>query len=240
MRAKVESQKLLIDLSAIDQMISKLDYQKKNHPQLMKITELTARVPSIEASIVENDSKLLEIKKEVSKAEIDVENISKRLEKDRERSSSNETSAKDLIQLQHEIGTLEAKMKELEEVEIEFLEKVEDLDHKKLSLKSILMQVEQEISELNTAIKFDFAKANSEIALKVDERNNIISKIDDFLVELYEKIKLEHGVGAGILNNGSCSSCQIQISPAEISNIRALDSEEVVRCENCRCILVRN
>ena len=240
MRAKVESQKLLIDLSAIDQMISKLDYQKKNHPQLMKITELTARVPSIEASIVENDSKLLEIKKEVSKAEIDVENISKRLEKDRERSSSNETSAKDLIQLQHEIGTLEARMKELEEVEIEFLEKVEDLDHKKLSLKSILIQVEQEISELNTAIKFDFAKANSEIALKVDERNNIISKIDDFLVELYKKIKLEHGVGAGILNNGSCSSCQIQISPAEISNIRALDSEEVVRCENCRCILVRN
>lgn len=240
MRAKVESQKLLIDLSAIDQMISKLDYQKKNHPQLMKITELTARVPSIEASIVENDSKLLEIKKEVSKAEIDVENISKRLEKDRERSSSNETSAKDLIQLQHEIGTLEAKIKELEEVEIEFLEIVEDLDHKKLSLKSILMQVEQEISELNTAIKFDFAKANSEIALKVDERNNIISKIDDFLVELYEKIKIEHGVGAGILNNGSCSSCQIQISPAEISNIRALDSEEVVRCENCRCILVRN
>jgi predicted nucleic acid-binding Zn-ribbon protein len=104
MKAKVESQRLLLDLNSIDQSISKLDYQKKNHPQLMKITELTARVPSIEASIVENDSQITETKKEVSKAEIDVENISKRVQKDKERLSSSETSAKDLTQIQHEIG----------------------------------------------------------------------------------------------------------------------------------------
>ena len=128
MKAKVESQRLLLDLNSIDQSISKLDYQKKNHPQLMKITELTSRVPSIESSIVEKEPQITETKKEVSKAEIDVENISKRVQKDKERLSSNETSAKDLTQLQHEIGTLESKQKELEEVQIEFLEKVEDLD----------------------------------------------------------------------------------------------------------------
>jgi len=65
MKAKVESQRLLLDLNSIDQSIFKLDYQKKNHPQLMKITELTARVPSIEASIVENDSQIPETKTEV-------------------------------------------------------------------------------------------------------------------------------------------------------------------------------
>ena len=138
MKAKVESQRLLLDLNSIDQSISKLDYQKKNHPQLMKITELTARVPSIEASIVENDSQITETKKEVSKAEIDVENISKRVQKDKERLASSETSAKDLTQIQHEIGTLESKQKELEEVQIEFLEKVEDLEHKKRGLQEIL------------------------------------------------------------------------------------------------------
>ena len=134
MRASAESQRLLIDLNAIDQSIMKLEFQKKNHPQLMKITELTARVPSVEASIVENDSLILEIKKDVSKAEIDVENISKRVEKDRQRLSLSETSAKDLTQIQHEIGTLESKLKELEEIELEFLEKVEDLNHKKTGL----------------------------------------------------------------------------------------------------------
>jgi predicted nucleic acid-binding Zn-ribbon protein len=240
MKAKVESQRLLLDLNSIDQSISKLDYQKKNHPQLMKITELTARVPSIEASIVENDSQITETKKEVSKAEIDVENISKRVQKDKERLASSETSAKDLTQIQHEIGTLDSKQKELEEVQIEFLEKVEDLEHKKRGLQEILEQVKTEISELNIAIKTDFEKANKEIATFSAERLTVISKVEKDLLDLYEKIRSEHGIGAGLFSHGTCNSCQIQISPSEINNINSTDPEEVIRCENCRCILVRN
>jgi predicted nucleic acid-binding Zn-ribbon protein len=240
MKAKVESQRLLLDLNSIDQSISKLDYQKKNHPQLMKITELTARVPSIEASIVENDSQIIETKKEVSKAEIDVENISKRVQKDKERLASSETSAKDLTQIQHEIGTLDSKQKELEEVQIEFLEKVEDLEHKKRGLQEIVEQVKAEISELNIAIKADFEKANKEIVTFSTERLTVISKVEKDLLDLYEKIRSEHGIGAGLFSHGTCNSCQIQISPSEINSINSTDPEEVIRCENCRCILVRN
>jgi hypothetical protein len=240
MKAKVESQRLLLDLNSIDQSISKLDYQKKNHPQLKKITELTARVPSIEASIVENDSQITETKKEVSKAEIDVENISKRVQKDKERLSSSETSAKDLTQIQHEIGTLESKQKELEEVQIEFLEKVEDLEHKKRGLQEILKQVKAEISELNISIKADFEKANKEIANFATERQTVVGKIEVELVVLYEKIRSEHGNGAAHFGHGTCNSCQIQISPSEINNINSTDPEEIIRCENCRCVLVRN
>jgi predicted nucleic acid-binding Zn-ribbon protein len=240
MKAKVESQRLLLDLNSIDQNVSKLDYQKKNHPQLMKITELTARVPSIEASIVENDSQIIETKKEVSKAEIDVENISKRVQKDKEKLASSETSAKDLTQIQHEIGTLDSKQKELEEVQIEFLEIVEDLEHKKRGLQEILEQVKAEISELNITIKADFEKANREIATLSTERQTVISKVEKDLLDLYEKIRSEHVIGAGLFSHGNCNSCQIQISPSEINNINSTDPEEVIRCENCRCILVRN
>jgi len=240
MRAAHESQKLLIELSLFDQKISRLSNQKQNHPQLRKITELTARLPSIEASIVENDSQINEKKKELARAEVDVENITKRVKKDNERLNSSETSAKDLTQIQHEIGTLKNKQKELEEVEISILEIIEDLEHKKRGLQEISTQVKDEISQLNTLIKYDFSRANSEIAVFTTNRNEVVSKIDKSLVELYEKIRLEHGIGAGMFSHGTCSSCQIQISPAEISKINALDPEEVIRCENCRCILVRN
>ncbi len=85
MKAKVESQRLLLDLNSIDQSISKLDYQKKNHPQLMKITELTARVPSIEASIVENDSLITETKKRFQRLKLTLkifQNVFKKIKKD--------------------------------------------------------------------------------------------------------------------------------------------------------------
>jgi predicted nucleic acid-binding Zn-ribbon protein len=240
MRAANESQKLLIELSSIDQKITRLSNQKQNHPQLRKIAELTARLPSIEASIVENDSRINETKKELARAEVDVENIAKRVEKDNERLNSGETSAKDLTQIQHEIGTLKSKQKDLEEVEISILEILEDLDHKKSGLQEILIQVNDEINQLNILIKDDFSKANSDIAVFTTNRNKVVAKIDKSLVELYDKIRLEHGMGAGMFNHGMCSSCQIQISPAEIVKINALDPEEVIRCENCRCILVRN
>ena len=107
-------------------------------------------------------------------------------------------------------------------------------------MQEILSQVKDEISQLNTLIKNDFSKANSEISIFTTNRNEVVSKIDKALIELYEKIRLEHGIGAGIFSHGTCSSCQIQISPAEISKINALDPEEIIRCENCRCILVRN
>ena len=240
MRAANESQKLLIELSSIDQKITRLSNQKQNHPQLRKIAELTARLPSIEASIVENDSRINETKKELARAEVDVENIAKRVEKDNERLNSGETSAKDLTQIQHEIGTLKSKQKDLEEVEISILEILEDLDHKKSGLQEILIQVNDEINQLNILIKGDFSKANSDIAVFTTNRNKVVAKIDKSLVELYDKIRLEHGMGAGMFSHGMCSSCQIQISPAEIVKINALDPEEVIRCENCRCILVRN
>ena len=240
MRAANESQKLLIELSSIDQKITRLSNQKQNHPQLRKIAELTARLPSIEASIVENDSRINETKKELARAEVDVENVAKRVEKDNERLNSGETSAKDLTQIQHEIGTLKSKQKDLEEVEISILEILEDLDHKKSGLQEILIQVNDEINQLNILIKGDFSKANSDIAVFTTNRNKVVAKIDKSLVELYDKIRLEHGIGAGMFSHGTCSSCQIQISPAEISKINALDPEEVIRCENCRCILVRN
>ena len=240
MRAANESQKLLIELSSIDQKITRLSNQKQNHPQLRKIAELTARLPSIEASIVENDSRINETKKELARAEVDVENIAKRVEKDNERLNSGETSAKDLTQIQHEIGTLKSKQKDLEEVEISILEILEDLDHKKSGLQEILIQVNDEINQLNILIKGDFSKANCDIAVFTTNRNKVVAKIDKSLVELYDKIRLEHGMGAGMFNHGMCSSCQIQISPAEIVKINALDPEEVIRCENCRCILVRN
>ena len=103
-----------------------------------------------------------------------------------------------------------------------------------------MIQVNDEINQLNILIKDDFSKANSDIAVFTTNRNKVVAKIDKSLVELYDKIRLEHGIGAGMFSHGMCNSCQIQISPAEIVKINALDPEEVIRCENCRCILVRN
>ena len=59
-------------------------------------------------------------------------------------------------------------------------------------------------------------------------------------VELYEKVKGSGGgVGAALLIGNTCDGCRLAINAVEMERIKSLDSEEVLRCEECRRILVR-
>ena len=79
-----------------------------------------------------------------------------------------------------------------------------------------------------------------EIAALTQERKAIASTVDGALLELYEKIRSNNnGTGAAAMVDGRCDGCHLVINSVEIGRIKSLASNEVVRCEECRCILVR-
>ena len=59
------------------------------------------------------------------------------------------------------------------------------------------------------------------------------------LVALYEKIRESTGVGAALLRAGRCEGCRLELSGSERSRVRSAPPDEVIRCEECRRILVR-
>ena len=94
--------------------------------------------------------------------------------------------------------------------------------------------------ELNIRIENAVTELDREIALKKSERTLLVPKIDAALVEVYEKIKGNGGgVGAALLIGNTCDGCRLAINAVEMERIKSLDSEEVLRCEECRRILVR-
>ena len=59
-------------------------------------------------------------------------------------------------------------------------------------------------------------------------------------VALYEKVRASNnGNGAAALVAGACTGCHLSINTVELKRIAELADDEVVRCEECRCILVR-
>ena len=61
-----------------------------------------------------------------------------------------------------------------------------------------------------------------------------------YLVDLYEKIRdTTGGAGAAALLGGACGGCNLSINTVELKRVADLADDEVVRCEECRCILVR-
>jgi predicted nucleic acid-binding Zn-ribbon protein len=70
-------------------------------------------------------------------------------------------------------------------------------------------------------------------------RAPLVADLPTDLVELYEKIREQSGIGAALLRGGRCGGCRLELSGSERSRVKTAQSDEVIRCEECRRILVR-
>lgn len=72
------------------------------------------------------------------------------------------------------------------------------------------------------------------------EREVIAGVIPADLLKLYDKLRDQQGgIGAARLYQRTCQGCRQELSITDINDIRKATPDTVVRCENCRRILVR-
>ena len=72
-----------------------------------------------------------------------------------------------------------------------------------------------------------------------DRRAEVAAGEPADLMALYEKLRAQHGVGAAALRRGRCEGCHLSLNTVDLNRIRAAAPDEVLRCEECRRILVR-
>ena len=71
-------------------------------------------------------------------------------------------------------------------------------------------------------------------------RRGDLPGVQALLVALYEKIREQQGgVGAAELRQRRCGGCRLELNNVEINELRDADPDEVMRCDECRRILVR-
>lgn len=72
------------------------------------------------------------------------------------------------------------------------------------------------------------------------EREVVAASVPADLLKLYEKLREQQGgVGAAKLYQRTCQGCRQELAITELAEIRKAPSDTVLRCENCRRILVR-
>ncbi|NDG69355.1 MAG: hypothetical protein EBX48_04360, partial [Actinobacteria bacterium] len=72
------------------------------------------------------------------------------------------------------------------------------------------------------------------------DRDALAKEIEEELLSLYEKIRsTSDGLAAVRLADGKCQGCHLTMSAAELTRINSLAMDELVRCEECRRILIR-
>ena len=170
----------------------------------------------------------------------DVEQVVSRIERDEKRLASGQGTPKELEQLQHELGSLAKRRAELEEIELEVMVRIEALDQRIASLSTERDALHEEVIKFSKEKDVALEEINRAKNATISERSALAGEIEPELLGLYEKIRSSaDGIGAARLHAGQCQGCNLTINAADLSKINSLPDDDVVRCEECRRILVR-
>ena len=84
------------------------------------------------------------------------------------------------------------------------------------------------------------AELDEQAAKAGARRAQIADSIPHDLLDLYDKLRAQHGgVGAAALRQRRCQGCNLTLNTVDLNAMRAAPEDEVLRCEECRRILVR-
>jgi predicted nucleic acid-binding Zn-ribbon protein len=239
--AEPAAQLRLLDLQALDARLDQIAHKRRTLPQLATIAELEGRLAALRDRIVAAETEVDDLERAQTKAEADVEQVRVRAARDQELLASGRVgSAKDLENLQHEVASLARRQSDLEDAELEVMEKLEDARGALGVLTAERDDLRAQLAAAETERDAAWADAGRDSEWVGGERAKVSPEIPADLMALYEKLRADHnGVGAAALHQRRCEGCRMELTPTDLGRIREAAPDAVLRCEECRRILVR-
>ena len=241
LNADPASQARLLDLQALDSSLDRLDHRRRTLPELATIDELTVRLRDVSDALVTAETLESDLARDQRKAEGDVDQVRQRSDRDQQRLDAGQVSSpRELENLQSEIGSLARRRSDLEDVVLEIMERRELAQADMSSLVSERDKLTGELASVTSRRDELFGEIDAEIAASRAARAAVAPDVGTELLALYEKIRASSdGVGAAALHRARCEGCHLTVNPAELGQLRAAPPDAVLRCEECRRILVR-
>jgi predicted nucleic acid-binding Zn-ribbon protein len=149
-------------------------------------------------------------------------------------------SPRELENLQSEVQSLHRRQSDLEEVVLDVMERLESAQSTLTQAAAEREQLATELTSVSAARDTALGELGEQSVKASDRRIEVAAAIPGDLLNLYDKLRAQHGgVGAAALRKRSCQGCNLTLNTVDLNAIRAAPEEEVLRCEECRRILVR-
>ena len=239
-KASPQSQLRLLELADLDAELARLDHRRRNLPEAAELARLEARAGELRDGLVVTETELGDLGREQTRAERDVDQVRTRIDRDRARLDAGQVSAaRELATLQSEIESLRRRQGDLEEIVLELMERREGLVSRQDELSAERDRLGIETAEMTARRDAAVKEIDEQTAKASDRRAGVAAEVPADLLKLYEQIRDSRGVGAAALRAGRCEGCHLTMNTVDLNQIRASAPDEVIRCEECRRILVR-
>jgi uncharacterized protein len=237
-KAAPEAQRRLLDLQAVDTALAQLAHRRKTLPELAEIETVAREISALEDERVRAQVAVDDLDRDISRFEKDIEQV--RLRKDRDQQRLDAGGAmREIEGLQHELTTLNRRQSELEDAELELMEQRESAEQTLNEVKGRLSGAVERREAAERRRDEAYAEIAKEEEFKTSSRAPLANDLPADLVALYDKIRLDSGLGAALFKQGRCGGCRIELYGADLARVKSAPADEVVRCEECRRIMVR-
>ena len=217
LKAQPHQQARLIEVQLLDTRLDQLAHARAHLPALTRLAGLDHAQVTLDRELALARTALSDVQREVDKAEADVQLVRARAARDQAR-----------------------RQGDLEEIELEVMERAESLEADVTSLETRRSALLEELAQVRAERDAAFEVSDAEAVDVTERRSALVPEVGAELLALYDKIRASvGGTGASELRQRRCGGCRLELNQVDLSRIKAAPADEVIRCEECRRILVR-
>jgi hypothetical protein len=239
-KADPAAQVRLLDLQAADTELAQLTHRREHLPELAAITASDEQAAQLRDNALDLQTRVDDLAGDQRRLENEVDTVQSRAKRDDARLTSGGAAAKELEGLQHEIATLARRQSSLEDDLLDVMEQRETLDAELARVLARQAALTGERQQLEASRDETLADIDLTSTRRAADRTAIAGELPADLLALYDRVRAASGgVGAAMLRQRRCEGCHLELAGNELGEVRNAAPDEVVRCENCRRILVR-
>jgi uncharacterized protein len=240
-KATPEEQQRLLELADLDAELGRVDHRRKSLPEHAELAQLDQRDTELRDSLASLQAEDGDLKRGQVKAESDVDQVRTRVDRDQHRLDAGQVSTpRELENLQSEIASLGRRQSDLEEIVLDLMERRETVEASINAATAERARIDTSRIEVTARRDLALAELAEQGGKAGQRRAEVAANEPAELVAFYDKLRVSHGgVGAAALRRGRCEGCHLSFSTVDLNTFRAAAPDEVLRCEECRRILVR-
>lgn len=237
MNASPVDQRRLLEVAELDTRIRQADAARRSPPQAARVQALMARRQELAQELTRQLGARDDLRADLARIESDVAMVDARRARDAERLSST-SNMKEAQGLEHELGSLARRKRDLEDAELEVMERLEEADASVAAQETLIADTNAEGSLLSAEAKRVVAEATAAFEAATRDRAAVAGSVAADLLAYYDRVAARSS-GAALLRRGTCEGCRMVLAGTDLQAVRLAAPDAVMTCPECGCILVR-
>lgn len=237
MNASPADQRRLLEVADLDTRIRQADAARRNPPQAERVKTLIAHRQAFAQELTTRLGIRDDLRADLARIESDVAMVDARRARDAERLATT-SNMKEAQGLESELGSLARRKSDLEDAELEIMERLELADAAVAEQETLIAQTNAEGATLSAEAKRVVAEAGAAHEAASRDRAAVVGVISADLVSFYDRVAAR-SAGAALLRRGTCEGCRMVLAGTDMQSARLAAEDAVLTCPECGCILVR-